>query len=484
MRINGNLQVETISGSSTQGNIVVYNSVTKEIESRTTLNQSSISGLTTDLANKQPLDATLTALAGYNTNGLMVQTSADTFVGRSLTQPPQGIAISNNNGVLGNPTFALTNDLSALEALSSTGFAVRTGTDAWTQRTISGTSGQIIITNGNGVSGNPVISIDPSITGSTPIFSGGTGLNSIISLPGTDAVASGTGSISIGSGAQSLSTQAISFGVASSASGTNATAIGATANANGDNSVVVGTSVASSNASVAIGFNCTSNTNGSITIGSTNSVTGQTSIAIGEVMNVNGVNGIGIGSSNSVTGQTSICIGAGNGTNAVGAKTLGINNRATGLYSYAVGYGADASRYGEFAYQIDPTAVVKSQYGFVQYYATTTNATSTEIFLANVSPNRFSIAIGEAYFIRTMAIARHTGTGAIKTWTATASIKNQGGTTTLVQSALTLLGNEATLAAATWAQTGNNTNDAYQIAVTGVAGLTINWTFQVEYVRV
>lgn len=108
-------------------------------------------------AGFQPLDADLTAVAGLSSAGLIARTGSGTAAARTLTAPAAGISVSNGNGVSGNPTLALANDLSALEALSSTGLAARTTTDTWAQRTITGTANQIAVTNGDGVSGNPTI---------------------------------------------------------------------------------------------------------------------------------------------------------------------------------------------------------------------------------------------------------------------------------------------------------------------------------------
>lgn len=59
-------------------------------------------------AEKQAADPTLTALAAFNSNGIIVQTAADTFAARAITQST-GITVTNGNGVAGNPTISITN---------------------------------------------------------------------------------------------------------------------------------------------------------------------------------------------------------------------------------------------------------------------------------------------------------------------------------------------------------------------------------------
>jgi hypothetical protein len=99
----------------------------------------------------QQADATLTGLAALSGTGIVVETATDVFANRTLVAPAAGVTITDPAGIDGNPTFALANDLAALEGLTTTGYIIRTGDGSAIARSIAGTAGNIVVTNGNGV---------------------------------------------------------------------------------------------------------------------------------------------------------------------------------------------------------------------------------------------------------------------------------------------------------------------------------------------
>lgn len=137
------------------------------------------------------IPANVTALEEAVGTGLFAVTGAGVGAFRTLTPPAAGFAISNPGGVAGNPTFTLSDDLAALEALGSTGIAVRTASNTWAQRQVATADGsRITVVNPRGVAGDITLDL------ATVADAGGGSLLKVARdgygrLTGTSAVATG-----------------------------------------------------------------------------------------------------------------------------------------------------------------------------------------------------------------------------------------------------------------------------------------------------
>jgi len=142
-----------------------------------------VNGLTiTDGGSQGPFNigttGALLSLVNAGT-GFQVKTNATTLTPRLIAVSGTGLSISNGSGVSGDPTISLTGQVLNFANASFNGLVVLSTGGGITSATITGTSNQITVTNGNGISGNPTVSLadNPVLpgTGSVTVPIGTTG---------------------------------------------------------------------------------------------------------------------------------------------------------------------------------------------------------------------------------------------------------------------------------------------------------------------
>ena len=110
--------------------------------------------------------------------GLIAKDTSTSVIARTLTSGSSGIVITNGDGQAGNPTIGLGGRIGDIEALGTSGLLVmQSGTDV-INRVLVGTGSQITVVDGDGLFGNPTISVAPNVvlpgTGSMTIPQGNT----------------------------------------------------------------------------------------------------------------------------------------------------------------------------------------------------------------------------------------------------------------------------------------------------------------------
>ena len=90
-------------------------------------------------------------------NGIQVKTNSNTVVARTFGVG-SGLSIANGDGVAGNPVISLGTTLSNVASLTGTGLVTINGTN-FSQVTLTGTSGQVVVTNGNASTGAPTFGL-------------------------------------------------------------------------------------------------------------------------------------------------------------------------------------------------------------------------------------------------------------------------------------------------------------------------------------
>lgn len=165
------------------------------LTARTTLNFTGVAVTAVDNAGATRTDisfaAPLNALAAYNTNGLITQTAANTYTGRTITGTASRLSVTNGDGVSGNPTLDIDSGYVGQTSINTLG-TITTGT--WSASTIvagKGGTGQTTYARGDTLAAlnSGTLSIISGNTTTTKNFYTQTGNGTISVLPSWGTIA-------------------------------------------------------------------------------------------------------------------------------------------------------------------------------------------------------------------------------------------------------------------------------------------------------
>jgi hypothetical protein len=99
--------------------------------------------------------------------GIQVKTNATTLTARSIAAGTAGISVADGDGVAGNPTVSLSGLVLNLAQSSGVGLLSRTSGNSIGVVTLTGTADEIDVTNGTGNAGDPTVGLadNPTIPG-------------------------------------------------------------------------------------------------------------------------------------------------------------------------------------------------------------------------------------------------------------------------------------------------------------------------------
>ena len=306
--------------------------------------------------------------------------------------------------------------------------------DAYTLPTADGSANQVLTTNGSGVA-------------SWAAASGGGGGADLYaaneSSPSAQPSATGSNAIAIGDSAIASGSQAVALSL-SRASGSKSFAAGI-----GDNSTTYG---ALSNNTVAIGGEAKASSGYSTAIGYGASCTNSYAIALNGAT-ASGAYSLAIGQQSTASAEKSIAIGWRMTSNIIGKFAVATNRFASNGDNCSASYRLQAST-------TDATATVM-----------TTNQSSAS------SNNQIVAASDTAISFLGTITAIQNGAQAYASWKVEGLLVNDGGTTTLVNSAITVIQNSSN-----WgmALSADNTNNALAVTCTGEASHNIRWMSNIQ----